>query len=216
MGVVIAVDGPAAAGKGTLSRALGQALGLAVLDTGLLYRAVARTVMLSGIDPENAADCTSVARGLEVGWTKREDLRGEEVGRVASKVAAHPGVRAALLEFQQDFARSPGGGANGAVLDGRDIGTVVCPDADLKIFLIADPAARARRRVAEGPGAGSVEEIQASITERDTREMSRAVAPMRPSDDAVIIDTSTMSAHEVFEAAMTAFTARRVPTAAAP
>lgn len=197
MGIVIAVDGQAAAGKGTLSRSLARLMGLAHLDTGALYRAVARAAMDRGVDPGDHAACTALAEEMDASWTLRGDLRGEAVGQVASKVSAIPGVRAALLDFQRRFAAEHPGAPNGAVLDGRDIGTVICPDADLKVFLVADAAARARRRHAEDPDAGDVAAIEASIRERDEREASRAVAPMRPSADALVIDTSDMTAWDV-------------------
>lgn len=201
MGIVIAVDGPAAAGKGTLSRALASELGLAHLDTGALYRAVARAAMDRGVDPDDHAACTVLAEELDASWTLRPDLRGEAVGRVASRVSAIPGVRAALLDFQRRFAATHPGAPNGAVLDGRDIGTVVCPGADLKVWLVADAASRARRRHAEDPAGESLAAVEASIRERDEREASRAVAPMRPADDAVVINTSDIGPDEVLRRA---------------
>ena len=204
MGLVIAVDGPAAAGKGTLARMLAAEFGLAHLDTGALYRAVARLVMDAGVDPDDTDACTAIADNMDPASTARPDLRGEKVGRMASRVSAIPGVRTALFEVQRRFAASPPDGAAGAVLDGRDIGTVICPDANLKIYLLADPDARARRRHAEAPDGPCIGEIAASIRERDTREATRAVAPMCPADDAVIIDTSRLAPADVLARAIDA------------
>lgn len=142
--MIIAIDGPAGAGKGTLARALAAELGFAYLDTGLLYRAVAREVLDRAIDPTDAAACASVAEALVLATLERDGLRSEEVGQAASKVSAIPGVRAALFDFQRRFGMAPPGGAAGAVLDGRDIGTVVFPEADVKFWLTADIDARAR------------------------------------------------------------------------
>jgi len=208
MSIVIAIDGPAATGKGTLADGLAAELGLAHLDTGSLYREVARAVMDRGVDPSDAAACTAIARGLAIGTADKASLRGEAVGQVASKISATPGVRAALLELQRTFAAEHPGAPNGAVLDGRDIGTVICPDATLKIYLTADAGARGLRRHAEAPGDGALEEITASIRERDAREASRAVAPMRPAEDAVVIDTSNLSADGVLQRALGEFQSR--------
>jgi cytidylate kinase len=211
MGIIIAIDGPAAAGKGTLGRGLALDLGLALLDTGKLYRAVAFAVMERGIDPSDVPACSAVAEELEPGWLDRGGLGGETVGQVASKVSAIPGVRAALFDFQRRFATEPRPGTHGAILDGRDIGTVVCPDATLKIFLIADLESRAKRRYAEaveGGGHADLAEITASIRARDEREATRAAAPMRVADDAVVIDTSCLTPSEVLEQAVGALASR--------
>jgi cytidylate kinase len=204
--MIIAIDGPAAAGKGTLARSIAAELGFDYLDTGLLYRAVARRVLESGAGADDAVAATSQALALSADDLARPDLRGEVVGQAASKVSAVPGVRAALLDFQRAFADMPPGGV-GAVLDGRDIGTVVCPGAAVKLWVVADPAVRAKRRWAEAAARGeavSLEAVAASIAERDAREASRATAPMRPAGDAVVVDTSWLTPGEVLEVALVA------------
>lgn len=207
---VIAVDGPAAAGKGTLCRSLAKRLNFDYLDTGLLYRAVGRLMLDQGLDPSNEKEATRLAQGLRAEDTARSDLRGELNAKAASVCSCFAGVRAALLDFQIQFARNPPGGA-GAILDGRDIGTAVCPDADAKFWIHASPLTRAQRRHAEALSAGdfsqSVEQIEAAIFERDEREKARAASPLRPAVDAFQIDTSELSSDEVF---LTAF-ARLAP-----
>ncbi|SIT77722.1 (d)CMP kinase [Pontibaca methylaminivorans] len=193
MAFTIAIDGPAAAGKGTISRAVADHFGFAHLDTGLLYRAVgART--LDGTDPIAAARAL-VAADLDAGA-----LRGQAVADAASKVAVIADVRAALVDFQRAFALRSGG----AVVDGRDIGTVICPEAEAKLFITASPEVRAERRHAEllerGQGA-TLDAVLAEIHARDERDMSRAEAPLRPAPDAVMIDTSAMSIAEAVAAA---------------
>ena len=193
---VVAIDGPAAAGKGTLARRLAQALGVAYLDTGLLYRAVGRRVLLSAGDPGDAAAAARGAAALRPEDLARGDLRGPEADRAASQVAAVPAVRAALLAFQRGF-----GAGRGAVLDGRDIGTVVFPEARAKLFVTASPEARARRRWLELRARGeavAVEAVAAEMAARDARDAARAVAPLRPADGAVVIDTTEMDAEAVF------------------
>ena len=206
--VVVAVDGPAASGKGTIARRLAEHLGFAHLDTGLLYRAVARRVIDGDGDP---ADGAAAARALEPGDLVGEGLREETVTQAASVVAADPGVRAALLDFQRAFAAAPPDGAPGAVLDGRDIGTAVCPDAQVKLFLDASPEVRARRRVRELRERGSNAIYAAVLRDmetRDARDRGRAVAPLAPAEDAFVIDTSTMNADEVFREALAHFDAQ--------
>lgn len=181
----VAIDGPAAAGKGTISRAVALRFGFAHLDTGTLYRAVG----VKGGDP------VAAARSLSPADLDREDLRTLKAGEAASLVATIPEVRAALLEFQRRFARRKGG----AVLDGRDIGTVICPTADVKLYITASPEIRARRRWLELGGdaeAESFDTILAQVKARDARDMGRADAPLRPAADAVVIDTSEMSIDE--------------------
>ena len=173
----VAVDGPAAAGKGTISKALAQRFGFAHLDTGLLYRAVGA----KGGDP------VAAARGLTAEDLARDDLRSLEAGQAASRVAAIPEVRAALIAFQQDFARREGG----AVLDGRDIGTVICPGAEVKLFVTARPEIRAHRRWLEL--GGDEAQVLAEVIARDERDMNRADAPLKPAADAVLVDTSDLS-----------------------
>jgi cytidylate kinase len=197
---VIAVDGPAAAGKGTLARRLAAELGLPYLDTGLLYRAVGRRVLDTGADPADPAAAEAAALGLDASDTARGDLRGPEADRAASAVAAIPAVRAALLDFQRRF-----GAENGAVLDGRDIGTVVFPQADHKLFVTASPEVRAQRRFLEMQGRGQTAEydtVLAEIRARDEQDMNRAVAPLKPAPDARLLDTSTLDAEAAFAAAM--------------
>jgi cytidylate kinase len=201
---VTVIDGPAASGKGTLARRLARRLGFAYLDTGLLYRAVGMAVLRRGEDPSDAEAATAAARELHRGDLDDPALRRDEAAVAASAVAAIPGVRAALLAFQRAFAETPPGGAPGAVLDGRDIGTVVCPGAAVKIFVTASPAARARRRHRELLQRG-VESIYAQVlqdlTERDARDGRRAVAPMRAAEDAFQLDTTDLDADAAFDAA---------------
>tara|TARA_R110002124_G_scaffold65539_3_gene179213 strand:- start:9477 stop:10064 length:588 start_codon:yes stop_codon:yes gene_type:complete len=177
MQFTVALDGPAAAGKGTISKALARHFGFAHLDTGLLYRAVGA----KGGDPVTAA------RGLTQADLAREDLRSLEAGAAASRVATIPEVRQALVRFQRDFARRDGG----AVLDGRDIGTVICPNAEVKIFVTASPEIRAHRRWLEVGGEEA--DVLVQVRERDARDMNRADAPLKPAFDAVMLDTTAMS-----------------------
>ncbi|RMI27173.1 (d)CMP kinase [Pseudoroseomonas wenyumeiae] len=197
---VIAVDGPAAAGKGTLARRLAAHLGLAYLDTGLLYRATGRRVLDAGANPRDPAAAEAAARGLNPADLARGDLRGPEADMAASAVAAQPGVRAALLDWQRDFGRT-----HGAVLDGRDIGTVVFPDARVKLFVTASAEERARRRWLELRGRGAEvaqEQVLAELRARDEQDAARAVAPMKPAEDAVLIDTTEMDADAAFARAL--------------
>jgi cytidylate kinase len=201
--MIIAIDGPAASGKGTLAKRVAAHFGLAWLDTGLLYRAVARDVLARGASLEDAATCAAVARTLDPRSLDDPGLRLPGVGDAASIVAAHPAVRAALLEFQRDFARQE----PGAVLDGRDIGTVVCPDADVKIYVTADLAVRARRRYDEQRARGEpgkYEEVLEIIRRRDARDADRSDAPMRPADDAILLDTSNLAIEAAFDTAVRA------------
>jgi cytidylate kinase len=198
--LVIAVDGPAAAGKGTLARRLAQHLGLPYLDTGLLYRATGRRVLDAGADPADPVAAEAAARALTPGDLARGDLREEVAAAASSKVAAILAVRAALLDFQRRF-----GEARGAVLDGRDIGTVVFPDAPVKLFVTARPEVRAARRHAELLAKGAtatLAEVAAEMAERDARDSARGVAPLRPAEDAALLDTSDMDAEAAFAAAL--------------
>ena len=184
----VAIDGPAAAGKGTIGRAVATAFGFAHLDTGVLYRAVGVQALQDGrgvIDPHWSAE---LARRLEPGDLDRADLRTARAGQAASKVAALPEVRAALLAFQRRFARREGG----AVLDGRDIGTVICPEAEAKLFVTASDEIRAARRAAE-LGAASVEPVLADLRARDARDAGRDIAPMVAAKDALLLDTTDLS-----------------------
>lgn len=192
---VIAIDGPAASGKGTIARAVAAALGFAHLDTGTLYRVVGLAVLKRGKDPGDPSAATSAVQALDLSLLEDRALRTAETGVAASKVAAIPAVRDALLEFQRNFAANPPGG-QGAVLDGRDIGTVICPDATVKLFVTASPEIRANRRFLELQAQGStrtLEDVLADIRSRDARDMGRAVAPLRQAADAHLLDTSHLA-----------------------
>ena len=204
MNLVIALDGPAASGKGTLARRLAEAFDLAYLDTGSLYRAVAARVLANGADPQDEAVAATAAEALDPADLQRPDLRSQTVGAAASQVAAQPRVRQALLDFQRRFAARPPDGLSGAVLDGRDIGTVVCPDADVKIYVVASPEVRAERRHRELIARGEPSiypQVLAEIQERDARDSARAAAPLKPADDAVQLDTSELDIEAAFQAA---------------
>jgi len=199
--MIIAVDGPAASGKGTLARRLARHYGLHHLDTGLIYRAVALKVLKAGGRPEDEAAAVAAAGNLELNGLDNEELRSSAAGEAASIVAAMPAVRRAVLALQRTFAGRPGG----AVLDGRDIGTVVCPDADVKLFVTASPEERARRRHEELRAGGSdvnYGEVLAEINARDERDSARAVAPLKPADDAHLLDTSDLDIEAAFRAAV--------------
>ncbi|MDU8942915.1 (d)CMP kinase [Ovoidimarina sediminis] len=194
MGFTVAIDGPAASGKGTIARAVAAHFGFAHLDTGLLYRAVGRRTL----DGEAAIDA---ARALTPGDLDRDDLRSPEVAQAASRVAADPDVRAALVDFQRAFAARAGG----AVLDGRDIGTVICPDARVKLFVTASDTVRAHRRYDELREKGldiSLEDVLADLRERDARDAARASAPLRPAEDAVHLDTTELSVDDAIARAI--------------
>lgn len=186
----VAIDGPAAAGKGTISRELAARFGLAHLDTGLLYRAV-------GAKAAEGEDPVAAAVGLTPEDLARSDLRSLAAGQAASRVAVLPAVRQALVDFQRRFARREGG----AVLDGRDIGTVICPEAEVKLFVTASPEVRAHRRWLEV--GGDPDQVLAEVRERDARDMNRADAPLRPATDAIIIDTSDLDIAEALQQAAT-------------
>jgi len=199
--MIIAIDGPAAAGKGTLASRLARHFGLPYLDTGLLYRAVGRKILEHGLDPGDAAAAGKVARGLDAGMLADPSLRGHDAGEVASRVGVHAEVRAALLAFQREFAERPGG----AVLDGRDIGTAVCPAADVKLFVTASPEVRARRRTNELLAKGRAveyERILGEIRERDARDSGRAAAPLKMAADAHLLDTTDKDIEAAFRAAV--------------
>jgi len=198
--LIIAIDGPAAAGKGTLARRLAARLGLPYLDTGLLYRAVGRRVLDAGGDPAERADAEAAASALTTADLDRADLRGPEADAASAAVAAIPAVRAALLAFQRGFASE-----RGAVLDGRDIGTIIFPDARVKLFVTASLEARARRRWLELRAKGAPAElatVEADMRARDALDAARAAAPLRPASDAVLLDTTELDAETVFRAAM--------------
>ena len=203
--IVVAVDGPAAAGKGTLARRLADALNLVYLDTGSIYRAVAAKLLAAGGDPADVRAATEVAQGLTSDDLGRDDLRAEGVGAAASVVSAHQDVRAALLEFQRAVAFDPPAGRAGAVLDGRDIGTVVCPDACAKLFVTASLEERARRRHEELLGRGEARiyaRVLEDLRERDERDAARATAPMTVAADAVTLDTSDLDVEAAFHRAL--------------
>ncbi|USI72327.1 (d)CMP kinase [Sphingomonas morindae] len=198
--MIIAVDGPAASGKGTIAKALARHYGLPHLDTGLLYRAVGISVLRHGGDPANALDAQR-ACGFEEVLLADPGLKSEAAGRAASIVSAHPAVRAALLERQRAFAAQPGG----AVLDGRDIGTVIAPEARAKLFVTATPEVRARRRYDELIGLGlsvDYDHVLGDIRARDERDSARSAAPLRQAEDAVLLDTSALDVAAAVAAAI--------------
>ena len=210
MTLIIALDGPAAAGKGTLARRLAAHYRLAYLDTGALYRAVGVAVLRQGLDPAQESAAVAAAETLSPALLADPEIRTEAGGQAASKVAAIPAVRAALLEWQRRFAAKPPAGvdgqaAAGAILDGRDIGTVVCPQASVKLFITASMEARAQRRFKElqEKGAGAIyARVLQDMQERDARDQERAVAPLTAAPDALVIDTSAMTADQVFDQAI--------------
>jgi len=198
--MIIAIDGPAAAGKGTLARRIAAALNLPYLDTGLLYRAVGRLVLDAAQDPADPQAATAAARTLTESDLARADLRGPDADRAASQVASIPGVRAALLDYQRHY-----GDRNGAVLDGRDIGTIVFPHADIKLFVTASIEARAARRHAELLHRGaaiSLDAVRQDLKSRDEADRTRAAAPLKPAPDATLFDTTHMDAETAFSQAL--------------
>ena len=202
----VAIDGPAAAGKGTIGRALAARFGFAHLDTGLLYRAVARRVLADG-KKGDSDHAVQIALGLKQADIESPGLRTRDVTLESSRIAAIPSVRFALLEFQRRFARRPGG----AVLDGRDIATVIVPDADVKFFVTADIRVRARRRRKEMADAGaavSLSEVLADLQERDKRDSDRGLAALKKADDAILLDTTGLSIAEAIETAVAAVNER--------
>jgi cytidylate kinase len=199
--MIIAIDGPAAAGKGTIAQKLAAHYRLPYLDTGLLYRAVGKTMVQRALDPDDGAAAGKIAAILDPAELADPHLRGHDAGELASRVAVHPEVRRALVAFQRDFARRP----EGAVLDGRDIGTAICPEADVKIFVTASPEVRARRRTNELTAKGRAvgyERILSEIVERDARDAGRAVAPLAKASDAHLLDTTGMDIETAFRAAV--------------
>jgi cytidylate kinase len=204
--MIIAIDGPAASGKGTLGKKLAAHYGLRHLDTGLIYRAVAMALLDAGLPLDDAAQATAAAQNLDPARFD-DSLKAHAIGEAASIVSAIPEVRAALVAFQREFAATP----PGAVLDGRDIGTVICPDADVKIFVTATPQVRAQRRFLELAANGQAvreADILADILRRDERDMKRAIAPLAPAADAHVLDTTTLNADAAFWAAIELIDAR--------
>lgn len=202
--MIIAIDGPAASGKGTLARKIGEHYGLAHLDTGALYRAVALSMLRMAEDPNDAEEAAMAARNLDPALLEDPEIRHDRTGKAASIVAAMPEVRAAILEYQRKFALSPPGGASGAVLDGRDIGTVVCPDADVKFFVTADVDIRTRRRFTENQTRGeavSEPEVRRDLIARDERDAHREISPLQAAEDATLLDTTKLSIEAAFAAA---------------
>jgi cytidylate kinase len=202
--VIIAIDGSAASGKGTLAKRLAAHFGFAYLDSGSLYRAIGVAVLRAGGDPTDEAYAVAAAKALDIEQFTPEDLRTEAAGVAASQVAAIPAVREAILQFQRDFAHHPPGGKAGAVLDGRDIGTVVCPDAVAKIFVSAKLEVRVERRIKELRANGEVvieARVRADLEARDARDSGRSVAPMKPANDAWQLDTSSLDPEQVFDLA---------------
>jgi len=199
--MIIAIDGPAASGKGTLGKHIAAHYGLAHLDSGKLYRAVARDILAAGANPGDAKAALAAARALDPAMLGDRALMDSKLGEAASIVAGLPEVRKALLAYQRDFAaRKPG-----VVIDGRDIGTVICPDADVKLFVTAAPEERARRRYLELNEAGSAiseAEVLADIERRDERDQNRAVAPLVRAEDAVLLDTTNLDIDAAFKAAI--------------
>jgi CMP/dCMP kinase len=211
--MIVAIDGPAAAGKGTLARRLAAHFHFAFLDTGLLYRATALHLIEAGRGADDTAAAETAARRVNAADLADPRLRGEAVAQLASSVAVIPAVRAALLQFQRDFAARPPGGKTGAVLDGRDIGTVVCPDAAAKVFVTASQEVRARRRLKELRERGT-EAIYGAVLQdmqdRDARDSQRRTAPLRPADDAFVLDTTDLDADAAFAAARDYVASKRV------
>lgn len=198
--MIIAIDGPAAAGKGTLSRRIAETYGFHHLDTGLTYRATAKALLDAGLSLDDEAVAERMALAVELAGLDRDALSAHEIGEAASKIAVMPAVRRALVEAQRAFSKR----APGTVLDGRDIGTVVCPDAPVKLYVTASPEVRARRRYDEilsKGGSADFDAIFADVTKRDERDMGRADSPLKPAEDAHLLDTSEMSIEAAFLAA---------------
>lgn len=209
---VIAIDGPAAAGKGTLAKRLAEHLHYAYLDTGALYRGVALRVVMSKGDPSNLDDAIQAARSLNPGEIDKHAIRTTEIGAAAAKVAAMSEVRSEILDLQRRFASNPPDNCSGAVLDGRDIGTVVCPGADHKIFVTASPEIRAHRRWLElrekNPNLRE-SQVLADLRARDKLDAERPIAPLKPAEDALLLDTTELAIEEAFETALALITEKK-------
>lgn len=216
---VIAIDGPAASGKGTLARKIAQKLGYAYMDTGALYRAVAHIVLSGEHDPAREDDALAAAKFLNTHFIPETlfdpALRSDAVGNAASKVAAFQSVRKVLINLQRNFAAQALIDHEGAILDGRDIGTVICPDADVKLYITASPEVRAARRLKELQSSGIAATYEAVLTDmrdRDARDSGRATAPLKPAEDALVIDTSDIGADEALDIALSIIEKRINPT----
>jgi cytidylate kinase len=205
MSIVIAVDGTAASGKGTLAKLLAKHFGFAHLDSGALYRLVALGVLEAMGDPAEEGEAVAAARALDLSRVGDPAIRSDIVGKTASQVSAYPGVRAALLQFQRDFAARPLGESQGAVIDGRDIGTVICPEANAKLFVDATPEIRANRRWRELQTLGIARperDILEELVARDHADRNRPISPMKPAVDAALLDTSDLDIDAAFAAAL--------------
>lgn len=206
---IVAIDGPAASGKGTLARKIAQKLGYAYLDTGALYRSVAKRVLDQAQDPISVKDAHKAALWLQQNVTPElladPAIRTDEVSAAAAKIADFPEVRQALFDLQRNFAQAPGKQYKGAVLDGRDIGTIICPEADVKLYVTAGAEIRAQRRLKELQSQGiaaTYEAVLKDMRERDARDAGRKAAPMKPAEDAIILDSSTLGPEEALEKAL--------------
>ncbi|MFZ0695293.1 MAG: (d)CMP kinase [Alphaproteobacteria bacterium] len=205
------MDGPAGAGKGTLAKRLAAHLGYAYLETGLLYRAVGLRTLRAGADPSDVDAAVKAAKELDPKDLEDSELRGDATANTASIVAAYPEVRKILIEFQRGFAAHPPGGARGAVIEGRDIGTVVCPNADIKFFVTASVETRANRRLKEllDRGIAAIHSaVLRDMKDRDSRDSQREAAPLRMADDAILLDTTELTADQVFAAALKSIESR--------
>ena len=211
--MIIAIDGPAAAGKGTLAKKLSAHLDFAYMDTGLLYRAIGKLMLSAGEVPTQADAATLKAKSLKFEDLAANGLRTEKVGQAASKLSAFESVRRELLVLQKNFAENPPNRKKGAILDGRDIGTVVCPEANVKLFVTASTEVRAHRRLKELQDRGTkaiYARVLSELIERDARDRDRSIAPLEAADDACIIDTSTLSESEVFKLAIEIVVSKQV------
>jgi CMP/dCMP kinase len=210
--MIIAIDGPAASGKGTIGQRLAERLGLAFLDTGLLYRAATKRILARGVSPSDVVSITESIRDLTVQDIIDDGLRSPEVSSTAPLIASIPEVREILSHIQRNFAHNPPAGKLGSVLDGRDIGTTICPNADIKIFITASLEARAGRRYKELTSNGvqiSLEKVHQDLEQRDKQDLTRSVSPLRAAHDAVVIDTTDLSPDEALEAALTVVLRRK-------
>ena len=213
--MIVTIDGPSASGKGTLAKRLAAHFGYAHLDTGKIYRAVGMAVLCAAQDPANEGAAIAAARALDPATLSDPNLIGDDAAIAASKVAAITAVRDVLLQFQRNFAARPPGGVGGAVLDGRDIGTIVCPDAEVKLYVVASAEVRAERRHKEllERGEDSIyARVLQEMKDRDDRDSSRSVAPLKPANDAFILDTSELNADQAFRAALSEIEKKRTLT----